>query len=274
MSDLSKIEKIKLEKLFSMESGYVLDFSNKTFEEFIIENTGIEIYQDKYNYESGSKANRLRAFWDKESNHIVAQLISDLLEYWKTRKLTRYQEISQSEQALLDECYKISKRLTQDSNIENIDAIQPYSADKNFSLLAKSIRESIQQNEPEVALDRLHTFVVKYVRQLCDKYKITYDKDKPLHSLFGEYVKYLQHHNIIESEMTARILKSSISVLESFNKVRNEQSLAHDNPVINYNESVLIFNNISSAIKFIESIEKEKPENNNQDEVGVEWENF
>jgi hypothetical protein len=28
-------------------------------------------------------------------------------------------------------------------------------------LLAKSIKESIEKNEPEPALDRLHTFVVK-----------------------------------------------------------------------------------------------------------------
>ena len=32
--------------------------------------------------------------------------------------------------------------------------------------------------------------------------------------------------------MTMRILKSSISVLEAFNDVRNSQSLAHDNPVL------------------------------------------
>jgi hypothetical protein len=51
--------------------------------------------------------------------------------------------------------------------------------------------------------------------------------------------------------MTERILKSSISILEAFNDVRNNQSIAHDNPILNYNESVLIFNHVSSAIKFI-----------------------
>jgi len=61
---------------------------------------------------------------------------------------------------------------------------------------------------------------------------------------------------MIESEMTERILKSSISILESFNTVRNNQSFAHDNPILNYNESLLIFNNIASAIKFLETIEQ------------------
>ena len=71
--------------------------------------------------------------------------------------------------------------------------------------------------------------------------------------------------------MTERILKSSSSILESFNDVRNNKSLAHDNPILNYHESVLIFNNVSSAIKFIEAIEKEKSEVDEQDEVQAEW---
>jgi hypothetical protein len=271
MSDLTSIEKLKLEKMFEMEGGYVLDFTDRTFLEFIIENTNINIYDGKYDYASGSKANRLRAFWAKEANYTVGKLISDLLEYWKTKKQINYIEISQAEQALFDDCYTIAKRLKQDSLVENIDAIQPYSNDKEFSVLAKSIRESIQNNEPEVALDRLHTYVVKYTKKLCDKYGISYDRNKPLHSLFGEYVKYLRQNRFIESQMTERILKSSISILESFNDVRNNQSLAHDNPILNYHESVLIFNNVSSAIKFIEAIEAEQSEVDEQDEVQAEW---
>ncbi|WP_447407622.1 hypothetical protein, partial [Clostridium perfringens] len=61
---------------------------------------------------------------------------------------------------------------------------------------------------PEEALDRLHTFVVKYVRKLCNAHRISYDQNKPLHSLFGEYVKYLNQKGSIKSQMTERILKS------------------------------------------------------------------
>ena len=271
MSDLSSIEKVKLEKMFEMEAGYVLDFSNITFREFIIDNTNIDISDGKYDYASGSKANQLKAFWAKEANYIVGKLISALLEYWKTKRLITHKEISQAEQALFDDCYTIAERLKQDSIVENIDAIQPYSNDKEFSVLAKSIRESIQNNEPEVALDRLHTYMVKYTKKLCDKYGISYDRGKPLHSLFGEYVNYLRQHRFIESQMTEKILKHSTKILEDFNYVRNHQSLAHDNPILNYHESVLIFHNVSSAIKFIEAIEAEQSEVDEQDEVQAEW---
>lgn len=271
MSNLSSLEKIKLEKFFEMGGGYILDFSNRTFQEFIMDNFNVDIYDTKYDYGSGSKANRLRAFWSKEPNHLVGKLISDLLEYWKAQKQMKYQDITQVEQNLFDECYKIAERLKQDSTVENIEAIQPYSDDKNFSLLAKSIRESINKNEPETALDRLHTYAVKYIRLLCDKHHIDYDKDTPLHSLFGGYVKFLMQNKIVESEMTERILKSSISILESFNKVRNDRSFAHDNPILNYNESILIFNNIASSIRFIESIEKDDAESKKPESVEPDW---
>ena len=259
MSDLTGIEKMKIENFLCMGGGYVLDFSNRTFQEFIMDCLGIDIYDNKYEYASGSKANRLREFWRKEPNYTVGKLLSDFLEYWKAQKLTREQEITTSEQALFDECHRIAERLKQDSPVEHIDAIQADTNDRNFSLLAKSIRESIQKNEPEAALDRLHTYVVKYTRGLCDRHGIAYDRNTPLH-MFGGYIKHLKADNMISSAMTERILKSSISILEAFNDVRNNQSFAHDNPILNYNESILIFNNVSNAIKFINSIDHEPKE--------------
>lgn len=258
MSDLSTVEKLRLEKLFEMDSGYVLDFSNPTFAQFMFENASVDIYDDKYILSSGSKANRLRAFWQQEPNYIVGQLTNSLLDYWKEKKQLRYSDITPSEQNLYDECARIAERLKQDSPIENLEAISPIVDDKNFFLLVKSIKESINQNEPEAALDRLHTYVVKYMRHLCDKHKISYDKNKPLHSLYGEYIKYLRQNKLLESQMTERILKSSISILEAFNGVRNNQSFAHDNPILNYNESILIVSYVVSAIKFLQSIEVEE----------------
>ena len=110
------------------------------------------------------------------------------------------------------------------------------------------------RDELEASLDRLHTFIVKYVRLLCETRGISVDRDKPLHSLFGEYVKHLKQGGHLESEMTARILKSSISTLEAFNDVRNNRSLAHDNPILGYEEALLIFNHVAASARFLRSI--------------------
>jgi hypothetical protein len=256
MSDLNFIDKNKLENLLGMKSGYVLDFSDRTFQEFIIDSIGIDIYEVKYNYRSGSKANRLRGFWINESNYIVGKLLDSILQYWLSRVQSGDINCNQSDEIVFKDCEKIVERLKREVPVDNIDALQPNNDDKDFSLLSKSIKSSIENNEPEVALDRLHTFVIKYVRELCNKHLLLFTKDTPLHSLFGCYVKYIIGQNKIESKMTELILKSSISILESFNDIRNNKSLAHDNPILNYNESILIFNGISNVIKFIESLEK------------------
>lgn len=83
MANLTNSEKRKLERAFDMASGYVLNFSNRTFEEFVLDSVGIEIYDEKYEHGSGSKANRMRALWDIEPNHIVGKLLGDILVEWE-----------------------------------------------------------------------------------------------------------------------------------------------------------------------------------------------
>ncbi len=268
MADLNFKERRYLEKILEMGSGYVLDFSNRTMQEFIIDTMGVDIYIDKYSLKGDSKANRLRGFWEVESNYNVGVLLENLLDYWLTQIHTGERDYDYTDENLHKECLKIVERLKSGGPVENLDSIKPNTNDESFEKLDTSIKNSINNNQPETGIDRLHTFVTRYIRELCSKHGISFEKDTPLHSLFGMYVKALNSSGLIESEMTSRILKSSISVLEAFNKVRNNQSFAHDNPILNYNESLLIFNDISNVIRFIEAIEKQnEPE---QEEVKEE----
>lgn len=249
MADLKLSEKRKFENLLGMGSGYVLDFSNRTFSELVHESTRREIYEDRYSYSSGSKANRLRGFWNEESNPVVGKLMGDLLDYGAEI------DAFTGEEKLLEECRKIVSRLLQAGPVSELDALMAVTNDRDFEAVAKAVRDAIERNEPEAGLDRLHTFVIKYVRLLCEQRGISVSRGKPLHSLFGEYVKSLKRDGLIESLMTERILKSSISTLEAFNDVRNNQSLAHDNPVLNYDEALLIYNHVAISVRFLRNLE-------------------
>lgn len=77
------IERECLEELFGMSSGYVLDFSNRTFAEFFRETAGVDIYASKYAVNGDSKARRLRAFIELEPDPLVGTTLSELLEYWR-----------------------------------------------------------------------------------------------------------------------------------------------------------------------------------------------
>lgn len=82
MSSLTLIERQRLERELGMASGYVLDFSNRTFAEFFSEIVGVSIFDPCYEYGSGSKANRMRAFWKLASDEQAVKLFEGLLEGW------------------------------------------------------------------------------------------------------------------------------------------------------------------------------------------------
>ena len=151
MANLTIIEKRRIERLLGMESGYVLRFSDRTFQEFFADVVGIDIYAEKYSYASGSKANRLRAFWAEEPNHIVGKVLDALLDV--------YIDDGNSPNAEYQDARQIATRLLQDSPVVDIDAIAPITDDKEFEMLAQSVKESIDSNQPQAGLDRLHTFV-------------------------------------------------------------------------------------------------------------------
>lgn len=254
MADLTYIERANIEKFLGMKSGYVMDFSDRTFQEFIGEVVGHDIDDEKYHYATNSKANRLRQFIKVESKYTIGKLLFAFCDYWLSKVHTGEFD-PKDDEYLYKECVKIAERLKKENIFEHIDAIQPNIDDRDFTLLAKSIRESIEKNEPEAALDRLHTFTFRFLRELCNKHKISFEKSDSLNAVFGKYIKFLIDNNHIESKMAETILRYSINIIEAFNDVRNNKSIAHDNSVLNYHENVLIFNNVSNTIKFIETIE-------------------
>ncbi len=252
MSDLTYLERKDLEKLFKMGGGYVLDFTDRTFKEFVADAVQRDIYDQKYRYASGSKANCLRGFWKVETNRIVGKLILELAKYTTT--------LNECDADLVPRANAVAQRLLDLPTVADIDAIAATIDDRTFEALANSVRDSIENNKPETGLDRLHTFVVKYVRSLCAEKRLPVGRDLPLHSLFGSYVKYLRTNDLIKSEMTERILKMSISTLEAFNTVRNEESFAHDNDILNYDESLFIFNHVCALVRLLQTIEQQQPQ--------------
>lgn len=84
-----------LEEILEMKSGYILDFSNNSFQRFIKGIINVDIYADKGYEEYCSKANKLRQVLETESNDKVSKLILALVDYYedyklKNKKLTEY----------------------------------------------------------------------------------------------------------------------------------------------------------------------------------------
>lgn len=167
MSDLTPIEKRKLERLFGMGSGYVLNFSNRTFEEFILDSVGLSINDAKYQYGSGSKANLLRGFWNVESNPIVSKLINDLIDHGQREGL-----VDDTQQ--VDECRKIVERIAQINPQLDFSILTSKLGVLNFDTVQREISRALEsvEKDPEDAVTAACSLVESVCRSILIELKI------------------------------------------------------------------------------------------------------
>jgi nucleoside phosphorylase len=78
---ISRSEMRIIDSVLEMESGWVLDFSNRTMREFFEDEFDTNIYDERYKSGSGSKATYLRQFLQIERSPIVGKVLMRLLRY-------------------------------------------------------------------------------------------------------------------------------------------------------------------------------------------------
>ena len=255
MASIGGIEQRYIESLFGMEGGYVLDFSDRTFGDFFVDELGIDIHDDKYRAKGSSKANKFRQFLSIEENHVIAHALGALLDYVRDLWVRNNAPVSDTQRISFEKVQLLVERLRENASILDIKAIVPDMTDRTMIQAFDSVKAAIDRGEPESGIDHLHTFLFQFVRKLCEKKNIEYSVSESLNAVFGKYIRNLDAEGRLESEMSLIIMKSSISLLDRFNGVRNDLSLAHPNPVIHRQEAIFIFNNITSLVRFVRHIE-------------------
>lgn len=153
MSDIKNPTKQKLEHLLNMKTGYVLDFTNATFQGFILTATGIDV---DIRYPQGSKAVRLRIFWQKEPNETVAKLMLEVLDRWQTNELMGGGP-SPADQKIYEQVTEELKALTADDSPPTPDEVAFLDKDLgNIDLSAVPVpitfKEVIGQRRTEIEL--------------------------------------------------------------------------------------------------------------------------
>ena len=139
------------------------------------------------------------------------------------------------------------------------DIILPKRTGDDFATLSRDIRDALAKDEPVLVLDRLHTFSMKYFRELCQRHNIEVSAQDgqlyPLHNLVGSLVKYYEQNHLFESDFSKKAVKSSISLFDSYNAIRNDQSFAHDNALLDKREAAYVVRILTDTLAFINEIE-------------------
>jgi hypothetical protein len=148
MSSLNMRDKRVLEEFFGMGSGYVLNFSDRTFGEFVHEAVDIEIHSDEYSIHGSSKAKKLRAFWEVESDYLVGRLLIALIDYAQETA----HETTEEAKKLAERSRAIASRLL--AGGPSLDDLKQKAKSLDANHLAEQIRrmEDSVETDPSLAI--------------------------------------------------------------------------------------------------------------------------
>jgi hypothetical protein len=105
--------------------------------------------------------------------------------------LPHYEDAGSKSDALKTRFFDLVSRIEGGGAVPRMDALDRFKRDETLKELIAAIERDISANKPAAALDRLHTYCMKKFAHLLDERGITWDRNDPLQSRAGKYMKTL-----------------------------------------------------------------------------------
>lgn len=253
-------ERDLFEEALGMQSGYLLGFSDKSFGDFFNEEVGIDPdappSKSLFSAYGTSKAKRLRSFITRARPHLVARALRAL---WEEREHSMLEGSGPREDQLKDVYFRIVARFEGEKHTIDSTGIEAFEANETLQELVAAIRRDLDAGRPNAGLDRLHTYCMKRFASLVIKHGgDPCDENDALHARVGRYAKALKAERSL-TEMSERIIKSSISTFEAMNEIRNNKSFAHDKEtLVPMDEAKFIYDSVTALLRFLKTADAQK----------------
>lgn len=241
-----------VDEVLEMGSGYVLNFSDRTFAHFFADELQVDIDAPQYAVNGGSKGKRLRTYLQSASTDRAADALEALWKYRADMHAT-FSKPDQLPQAH-DRYFRIVAALRAGATVSKTDGLEKFTHNETLHELIAAIERDIQANKPETALDRLHTYCMKKFAHLL---ALRGEQSTPNESLNSRAARYF---NPIRKTggmrpISEKIVKSTVDIFELFNGIRNNASFAHDSQLVDPHEARYIFEAVINLLRFAKSIE-------------------
>ncbi|WP_322008108.1 hypothetical protein [Clostridium butyricum] len=212
MSELKFTTRETIEELFGMETGYVIDFSNSSFQRFVKGIINLDVYEDDGYEEYCSKANKLRQVIENESNIKVAKLVIALMKHYedfrmKNNELTDYDKKKIKE--VLNDMEKLKESGDNEITIEEeVDALIQKISTRNAQFNEMAIDEKLKEigNLIEYLLKRNN----KFITLDYDDIFLGFINENDIKSLRKKFNALgTQHKKALRKENCLQIIKSN-----------------------------------------------------------------
>lgn len=145
------------------------------------------------------------------------------------------------------------QKLNELSNVEKKEIIIMKNSNFSQTMIKalESAESEIAKGHPDLAHDRMHTFIHDYFIQLCKKISLKPNSIKP--DILELFSLIQQHLNKIDSSKASlTILRSFSKILKEINDIRNTKSLSHPNPILKKPEALLVINTVKTIFVYLE----------------------
>lgn len=173
MATLVKRDIRLLEKYLQMGGGHLLDFSHRTLAEFF-EDYGIDIDEPQYQVGSGSKANRMRGFWQESSGFTLGAVLKGLIDYYEEKRLSSsYFDITDYSDDLRDKCLRISNQLSRGTY-----SVQSGSQSNQTAPIKQVIQQPLQASAQQFIQPAIHKPIGQVFQQALQAQQVVHASDQ------------------------------------------------------------------------------------------------
>ena len=199
----------------------------------------------------GSLADEFEEILRRQSPQNQARILrAGLQEFfvWSQNELPTRQE------KLRPRLKEVALRLESESTI--VENVSPQSPSESVRLALEEAEDLIRRGRVPSAVDRTHTALHAYIKDLCDDWTIEYEKDASLTKVFKVLRKNHPAFSVDgpRQQEIEQMLNGLATVLDGLNPIRNWASLAHrpDTTLLEEAEATFAINAARSIFHYIE----------------------
>ncbi len=142
---------------------------------------------------------------------------------------------------------------------EAIDLVPQPDLEMTSEVVERALKDSLQllnSSGPASAVDRIHTALHGYMKAICIKQNITFEKQASLTELFK--VVRVNHPGFVSintgSEEVRKLIGALAAIIDTLNTLRNQCSVAHPNDnILGEPEAYLAVNCARSLLHYLDS---------------------
>lgn len=159
-----------LDYLFEMGGGYVLDFSNRTFSEFFIDELNIDIDNARYCDIGNSKAKRLRSYLRQASKEEALEVLNSLWEYREVKR--KRAGVEEANPQYVSEFWQLICRLGGKPSTQQVDNCHSAKSEKLDDSLADKLHGKLIEVSNLSPQPRGYAFE-KFLKELFDAFDLS-----------------------------------------------------------------------------------------------------